>query len=80
MIDTFSISEKIHNKFYKGYRDLVLPHKFKIAVGGCPNNCVKPDINDIGIVGQKVPNIDNTKCYKCKVCAVLKSCPMKGIR
>ena len=34
----------------------VLPHKFKIAVGGCPNNCVKPDLNDLGIVGQRVPN------------------------
>jgi sulfite reductase beta subunit-like hemoprotein len=24
----------------------VLLHKFKIALGGCPNNCVKPDLND----------------------------------
>ena len=32
-----------------------LPHKFKIAVGGCPNNCVKPDLNDIGVIGQRVP-------------------------
>ena len=32
-----------------------LPHKFKIAVGGCPNNCVKPDLNDLGIIGQRVP-------------------------
>ena len=32
-----------------------LPHKFKIAVGGCPNNCVKPNLNDLGIIGQRVP-------------------------
>ncbi|MGN0447918.1 MAG: (4Fe-4S)-binding protein [Acutalibacteraceae bacterium] len=57
-IDTFSLSEKIHERFYKGYRDVALPHKFKIAVGGCPNNCVKPDINDLGIVGQRVPSDD----------------------
>ena len=43
LIDTFALSEKIHERFYKGYHDVVLPHKFKIAVGGCPNNCVKPE-------------------------------------
>ena len=30
---------------------MALPAKFKIGVGGCPNNCVKPTLNDIGIVG-----------------------------
>lgn len=34
-----------------GYRQIALPHKFKIAVGGCPNNCVKHNLNDVGIVG-----------------------------
>ena len=38
-----------------------LPHKFKIAVGGCPNNCVKPDLNDLGVVGQRVPVPDTGK-------------------
>ena len=41
LIDTFSLSEKIHEQFYLGYHGVALPHKFKIAVGGCPNNCVK---------------------------------------
>ena len=36
--------EEIHERFYHGYREVKLPHKFKIAVGGCPNNCVKPDL------------------------------------
>ena len=45
LIDTFSLSKKIHEHFYVGYHDVVLPHKFKIAVGGCPNNCVKPNLN-----------------------------------
>ena len=49
LIDTFALSEEIHERFYEGYRSVKLPHKFKIAVGGCPNNCVKPDLNDIGI-------------------------------
>ena len=28
--------EKIHERFYHGYHEVKLPHKFKIAVGGCP--------------------------------------------
>lgn len=62
--------------YYKGYHDVALPHKFKIAVGGCPNNCVKPDLNDLGIVGQRVPEIDLSKCRGCKVCQVEKGCPL----
>lgn len=76
LIDTFDLSEKIHQKFYKGFNDVALPHKFKIAVGGCPNNCVKPDLNDIGIIGQSVPAIDFEKCKGCKVCQVENACPL----
>lgn len=76
LIDTFDLSEKIHQRFYLGYHDVTLPHKFKIAVGGCPNNCVKPDLNDLGIVGQRVPVLDPDKCRGCKVCQVEKSCPI----
>ena len=32
LIDTFALSRKIHERFYVGYHDVVLPHKFKIAV------------------------------------------------
>ena len=49
LYDTYALSEEIHQRFYKGYRDVALPHKFKIAVGGCPNNCVKPNLNDLGM-------------------------------
>ena len=77
LIDTFSLSEKIHDRFYKGFSEVTLPHKFKIAVGGCPNNCVKPDLNDIGILGQRVPRCNLDKCRSCKVCNVEKTCPMK---
>ena len=72
LIDTFALSEEIHERFYHGYREVKLPHKFKIAVGGCPNNCVKPDLNDLGIIGQRVPQIDLEKCRGCKVCQVEK--------
>ena len=45
-------------------------------MGGCPNNCVKPDLNDLGIVGQRVPMIDPAKCRGCKVCQVEANCPI----
>ncbi len=77
LIDTFAISEEIHERFFHGYSDVKLPHKFKIAVGGCPNNCVKPDLNDLGVIGQKVPQINLDKCRGCKVCQVVNACPIK---
>lgn len=77
LIDTFAISEEIHERFYKGYHDVKLPHKFKIAVGGCPNNCVKPDLNDLGVIGQRIPEIDMEKCRGCKKCQIVENCPIK---
>ena len=80
LYDTFALSEKIHERFYLGYRTVKLPHKFKIATGGCPNNCVKPDLNDLGIVGQLVPNFDEDMCNGCKKCKIEKTCPMKAAK
>ena len=77
LCDTYGLSEKIHDRFYVGYHGVTLPHKFKIAVGGCPNNCVKPDLNDMGIIGQRVPMVDFSKCHGCKKCQVEQSCPVK---
>lgn len=80
LIDTFGLSLKIHERFYVGYHSQVLPHKFKIAVGGCPNNCVKPDLNDIGIIGQRVILTEEEKCRRCKKCVISESCPMKAAK
>ena len=76
LYDTFALSEKIHERFYLGYHSVRLPHKFKIACGGCPNNCVKPDLNDLGIIGQSIPQIDPDECNDCKKCQVVAACPM----
>lgn len=80
LIDTFALSEEIHERFFHGYADVKLPHKFKIAVGGCPNNCVKPDLNDLGIIGQRIPMADMEKCRGCKICRVENNCPIKVAR
>lgn len=76
LIDTFGLSEKIHEEFYNGYADVKLPHKFKIGIGGCPNNCIKPDLNDLGIIGQNIPNYDEDLCMGCKKCSVEEACPI----
>ena len=73
-IDTQGIAAKIHHDYYEGWRQVTLPHKFKIAVGGCPNNCVKPDLNDIGIIGQRTPVPLSDKCRGCNIC--VKECPI----
>jgi len=80
LIDTFGVSEEIHEKFYNGYYDVKLPHKFKIGVGGCPNNCIKPDLNDLGVVGQLIPNFDEDFCNGCRKCPVEDICPMDAAK
>jgi len=76
--DTQSMAAAMHERFYVGWHDTKLPHKIKIGLGGCPNNCVKPNINDIGVVGQRVPALDAGSCTGCGACAA--KCPMKCIR
>lgn len=76
LLDSYALSEKIHERFFKGYSAVTLPHKFKIAVGGCPNNCVKPNLNDVGIVGQRVPDFDPYRCHGCRRCLCEKACPI----
>lgn len=80
LYDTYALSNEIHDRFYKGYRDVSLPHKFKIAVGGCPNNCVKPDLNDLGIVGARVPGYSEEQCKGCKKCQVEQACPIHAAK
>ena len=57
-----------------------LPHKFKSAVGGCPNNCVKPNLNDLGVVGQRIPGFQADICRGCKVCQVENTCPVHAAK
>lgn len=66
--DTQALGQKVHERFYEGMGNVRLPHKFKIAVGGCPNNCIKPDLNDFGIVGQHPPMFKEELCRGCKLC------------
>lgn len=78
LIPSSVLAKEIHEKFYNGYTSVKLPHKFKIAVGGCPNNCVKPELNDLGIIGQMTPNFDKDSCNGCKKCSVAAGCPVNA--
>ncbi len=78
-IDTQAIAKVIYDKFYIGMRDVKLPHKFKIGVGGCPNSCMKPSLNDVGVEGCKVFSFDPAICRGCKKCAVAENCPSKAV-
>ena len=80
LIDTFGLSEEIHHRFFEGYSNVKLPHKFKIAVGGCPNSCVKPDLNDLGIIGHKIPNYGKELCRGCRKCAIVATCPVHAAK
>lgn len=80
LLDSYGLAREIHERFYVGYRPVTFPHKFKIAVGGCPNNCVKPDLNDVGIIGQRIPQFDKELCKGCRKCKIEAGCPVKAAR
>lgn len=51
LINTFSLARRIEDELgIKCGTDL--PHKFKIAISGCPNACTRPQASEIGIHGQ----------------------------
>lgn len=79
LCDTQGIGTTLHKEFYEKWYDVKLPHKFKIGVGGCPNNCVKPSLNDFGIVGQFVPEFDEDMCSGCKKCMPKETCKVGAI-
>lgn len=50
LINTFELSGRIENEL--GIKcGLDLPHKFKIAISGCPNTCTRAQNSEIGIHG-----------------------------
>jgi len=53
------------------------PHKFKIGISGCPNNCSKPIENDVGIMGGVLPEWDKEACISCRLCVNI--CPAQAI-
>ncbi len=60
------------NELTPMFAQKLTPHKMKIAIAGCANNCVRTHRHDIGILGQMKPKIDNEKCTGCGRCIELR--------
>lgn len=78
LMDVHPFAERVFNEYYVKWHTVRLPHKFKIGIGGCPNNCVKPAFHDFGIMGQSVPDYDPDLCNACNKCSVIGKCPVKA--
>jgi anaerobic sulfite reductase subunit C len=61
-------AQEFGRRLDSGYAGAPVPHKFKIAVSGCPNCCMKPRENDVGFSGMAEPQILSGKCIACKKC------------
>lgn len=72
-INTQEICRKLEDKYF----GTDTPHKCKIGIVGCANNCAKANINDIGIMGRGVPGFDLDKCVGCGLC--VKGCRQKAL-
>lgn len=44
-------------------------HKFKVGFSGCPHDCPKAAINDVGFVGAVLPAWNGEACLACGLCA-----------
>lgn len=74
LIDTTGLARELDQRYF----GLELPHKFKFAVTGCRNNCLKAEENDLGIKGGMQPLYQADKCTFCGLCAAV--CPTKAIQ
>ncbi|VBB06995.1 sulphite reductase subunit c [Lucifera butyrica] len=56
----------------------VFPHDYhvKIALTGCPNDCIKARMHDFGIIGMNEPQYDAYRCIGCQAC--VKNCTKRA--
>ncbi|KNY28044.1 4Fe-4S binding protein [Pseudobacteroides cellulosolvens] len=73
LIDTTSLAVEFDEKYY----GREIPHKFKLGITGCRNNCLKAEENDLGIKGAMKPKWLESKCNYCGLCE--KVCREKSI-
>ncbi len=64
--------------FAKKIEKAIFPNDlhFKIALTGCPNDCIKARMHDFGIIGMTEPQFDKDKCVSCGAC--VKACTKKS--
>lgn len=73
LIETQGLAQKLDARYFG--KDL--PHKFKLGITGCKNNCLKAEENDLGIKGGMLPAWNNEACTFCGLCQAV--CPVDCI-
>ncbi len=61
--DTTALAQELERAVFPHH------HHLKIAVTGCPNDCIKAHLQDFGVIGQAAVEIDDTRCMGCAACA-----------
>lgn len=74
LLDTLELANDLDKHF--GGRPL--PHKFKIGITGCRNNCLKAEENDLGIKGAMKVTWHSDLCTYCGACQTI--CKGKAIQ
>lgn len=74
LIDSLELAREVDKRYFGigGY-----PHKFKIGIAGCPNACIKPYENDLGIMGGLKKEFVKKNCNYCGLCGQV--CPVGAI-
>ena len=73
IIETKGLAREMDQKYF----GTETPHKFKMAITGCPHNCAKSTENDIGVMGAVLPGWREELCTDCKLCVNV--CPTQAI-
>jgi anaerobic sulfite reductase subunit C len=60
--DTSAFALKIEKAIFPNNRHV------KIALTGCPNDCIKARMQDFGIIGMTEPQYDGYRCIGCQAC------------
>ncbi|WP_040215152.1 sulfite reductase subunit C [Clostridium polynesiense] len=68
--DTTSFAKRIENAVFPNH------YHVKIALTGCPNDCIKARMHDFGIIGMTEPQYDSYKCVSCGAC--VKNCQKRA--
>ncbi|MHB8836995.1 MAG: 4Fe-4S dicluster domain-containing protein [Candidatus Methylomirabilia bacterium] len=74
VIDSPSLADAVDRAFYGKQA----PHKFKVGISGCANNCLKAEENDLGVKGWIEPRWNGDGCTGCGLCVAI--CPVKAVR
>lgn len=64
-------TKKLASELTMAFAQRLTPHKMKVSISACPNECSRAKRHDIGLVGQVRPEIDMEKCNGCGRCAEL---------